>query len=305
MPLEPEHPCQGASPDLKLVTQPPTQLPVAFSSFASRAAGDIGDADGVEAVGDVRGETVLLTTARCAGFCGPAACFGAPTTTLGSEVVAPPEGVEVCDIAVPLRPHSSGAIDRIAIAGLATKSDDNFIVMSSQMRGRPVPSENAGYHAPMRIRATAKIKFRHRAGSSGIGARGIPGRAVFCDQDSERATLRFLRNLRISRSSSAKAESLSKRAIGLPCQSWGVRDTLHRPRAFRRFQTPRSRIEQFGDVDAPLVFHIEIGPRLLPALAITMEWLFKRLAAAGALVRAAGTVGWARTTDLLFHRQAL
>jgi hypothetical protein len=33
------------------------------------------------------------------------------TTTLGSEVVAPPEGVAVCDIAVPLGPHSSSAID--------------------------------------------------------------------------------------------------------------------------------------------------------------------------------------------------
>ncbi len=140
--LDPEHPCQGASPDLKLVTQPPTQLPVAFASFASCAAGDIGDADGVGVVDDVRGDRVLRATARC---------FGASTRTLGSEVVAPPEGVAVCDIAVPLRPHSSSAIDKIATARLATKSDENLIAMSSQMRGQPIPSQNAGYHVLMRM----------------------------------------------------------------------------------------------------------------------------------------------------------
>jgi hypothetical protein len=67
---------------------------------------------------DVRGGTVLPATARCFGFCGVATCFGAPTTTLGSEVV-PPEGVAVCDIAVPLRPHIR----------LATKSDENLIAI--------------------------------------------------------------------------------------------------------------------------------------------------------------------------------
>ena len=124
VPLETEHPCQGTSPDLKLVTQPPTQLPVAF---ASCAAGDIGDADGVGVVGDVRGDTVLRATARCFGFCGMATCFGASITTLGSEFVAPPEGVAVCDIAVPLRPHRSSAIDKIATARLATKSDEGLM----------------------------------------------------------------------------------------------------------------------------------------------------------------------------------
>jgi len=78
---------------------------VVLASFASYAAGDIGDADGVGVVGDVRGDTVLRATARCFGFCGMATCFDASTTTLGSEVVAPPEGVAVCDIAVPLRPQ--------------------------------------------------------------------------------------------------------------------------------------------------------------------------------------------------------
>ena len=120
-----EHPTQGASPDLKLDAQPPAQLPVmAFGSFASsRSAGDIGDVDGVGVVDDVRGDTVLRATARC---------FGASTRTLGSEVVAPPEGVAVCDIAVPLRPHSSSAIDKIATARLATKSNEAFIAASSR-----------------------------------------------------------------------------------------------------------------------------------------------------------------------------
>jgi hypothetical protein len=104
---------------------------VAFASFASRAAGDIGDADGVGVLGDVRGDTVLLATACCFGFCGLATCFGASTITVGSKVVAPPEGVAVCDIAVPLRPHSSSAIDNIAKAGPATKSNEAFIAASS------------------------------------------------------------------------------------------------------------------------------------------------------------------------------
>jgi hypothetical protein len=109
---------------------------MAFGSFASsRSAGDIGDADGVGVVDDARGDTVLRATARCFGFCGLATCFGASTRTLGSEVVAPPEGVAVCDIAVPLRPHSSSAIDKIATARLATKSNENLIAMSSQIRG--------------------------------------------------------------------------------------------------------------------------------------------------------------------------
>jgi hypothetical protein len=126
MPLDPEHPCQGASPVLKLVTQPPAQLPVALSSFASCAAGD---ADDVAGVGDVRGDTVLRAASRCFGMCALVTCFGASTTTSESAVVAPPAGVAVCDIAVPLRPHS--AIDKIATAGFAAKSDENLIAMSS------------------------------------------------------------------------------------------------------------------------------------------------------------------------------
>jgi hypothetical protein len=62
-----------------------------------------------------------------------------------------PEGVAVCDIAVPLRPHRSSAIDKIATARLVTKRNENLIAMSSQMRGQPIPSRNAGYHVPMRV----------------------------------------------------------------------------------------------------------------------------------------------------------
>jgi hypothetical protein len=47
-------------------------------------------------------------------------------------VAAPPEGVAVCDIAVPLRPHRSSAIDKMARAKLATKSDENLTAMSSE-----------------------------------------------------------------------------------------------------------------------------------------------------------------------------
>jgi hypothetical protein len=121
-------------PDLKLVTQPSAQLPAAFaifSSFASCAAGDIGDAGGVAVVGDVREDTLLLATARGFGFCGLATCLGASTTTLGS-VVAPPGGVAVCDIAVPLiRPHSSSTIDKTATAGPATNRNDAFMAIFS------------------------------------------------------------------------------------------------------------------------------------------------------------------------------
>jgi hypothetical protein len=131
-------------PDGKLVWQPPTQLPEALSSLASFAntdscatvsAGVVGDGD---APGDTVLRTVLRTTARCFGFCGLATCFGAWIVMLGREVA--PEGVAVCDIAVPLRPHSGSAIDKIATAGLEMKRDENLTAMSFQMRGQPIPS---------------------------------------------------------------------------------------------------------------------------------------------------------------------
>jgi hypothetical protein len=132
---DPEHPTQGALPDLKLVAQPPAQLPLVFARLASCVVGDI--ANGVGVVGDVRGDTVLRATARC--FCGLATCFGASTTTLGSEVVALPEGAAACDIVMPLRPHGSSAIDKMETARLATKSEESLIATSSQMRGKPIP----------------------------------------------------------------------------------------------------------------------------------------------------------------------
>ena len=145
-----EHPCQGASAYLKLVTQPPTQLPVALASLASFADTDSG-ADGVWVDCDVREDTALRATARCFGLCGLATCFGASTTTLGSELVAPPdEGIAVCDIAVPLRQHMRPA----------TKSDKNLIALSSQMRGRPFPSRSGAYHVSRPIEADTGLRHR-------------------------------------------------------------------------------------------------------------------------------------------------
>jgi hypothetical protein len=43
---DPEHPCQGSLPDLKLDWQPPAQLPVFLSSFASFAVTESDAADG-------------------------------------------------------------------------------------------------------------------------------------------------------------------------------------------------------------------------------------------------------------------
>jgi hypothetical protein len=124
---------------------------MAFGSFSSCAVGDIGEADGAGVVDEVRGDTVLRLTTCCFGFCGRATCFGASTRTLGSEVVAPPEGVAVFAIAVPLTPHSSGAIDKIATVRLATKTDENLIALSSHMLGQPIPSQTPGYHGLMTV----------------------------------------------------------------------------------------------------------------------------------------------------------
>jgi hypothetical protein len=73
-------------------------------------------------------------------------------------VVAPPEGVAVFAIAVPLTPHSSGAIDKIATVRLATKTDENLIALSSNRLGQPIPSQTPGYHANG---ATANFKSGH------------------------------------------------------------------------------------------------------------------------------------------------
>jgi hypothetical protein len=120
-------------PDLKLVTQPPTQLPVTLSSLASLA--DIGDTAGAAAAGDVRGDAVLRAIARGSGFCGLADCFGASTTTAGSEEMAPSEGVAASE---PLRPQSSSPIEEKATARLVTERDENLITISSQIWRQPI-----------------------------------------------------------------------------------------------------------------------------------------------------------------------
>jgi hypothetical protein len=136
-PPETEHPCHGALPVLKLVAQPPTQLPVTLASLASLAdIGDVegvaavGDVEGAAAVGDVRGDTGLRAIVRgCRFCCGLADCFGASTTTAGSEGVATSEVVAASE---PPRPQSSSPIEEKATARLVTERDEILITISSQ-----------------------------------------------------------------------------------------------------------------------------------------------------------------------------
>jgi hypothetical protein len=149
-PPETEHPIHGALPDLKLVAQPPTQLPVTLASLVSLAV--IGDVEGAAAVGDVRGDTVLRAIVRGSRFCGLADCFGASTTTAGSEGVAPSEVVAASE---PPRPQSSSPIEekttaRLVTARLVTERDEILITISSQMWRRPI-LRKPGYHDPMRV----------------------------------------------------------------------------------------------------------------------------------------------------------
>jgi hypothetical protein len=132
-PPETEHPCHGASPDLKLVTQPPTQLPVTLASLASLA--DIGDV-GAAAVGDVRGDTVLRAIVRGSRFCGLADCFGAWTTTAGSEEMPSSEVVAASEAP---RPQSSSPIAENATARLGAERGEILITISSQMWRQPIP----------------------------------------------------------------------------------------------------------------------------------------------------------------------
>jgi hypothetical protein len=93
---ESEHPTQGRSPDLKLDTQPPMHS---------------------QAVEDARCDTALWlgATACWSGFCGLAPCFGASTTTLGSEVVLS-ASIVACDVPVPPGLHSN-AIEAMQSTG--------------------------------------------------------------------------------------------------------------------------------------------------------------------------------------------
>jgi hypothetical protein len=90
----------------------------------------------VRAVDDVRRGTTR------SGLCGLAACFGATTVILGSSV---PEPVGVCDIAVPLGPHSN-AVDKIATAEGATRLGDNLMTISPQIQDGPSVPRRARYH---------------------------------------------------------------------------------------------------------------------------------------------------------------
>jgi hypothetical protein len=102
---DPEHPFQGWLPYLKLVWQPSVQLLLVRSSSLSLAMTEPGA--GVRAAVSVVVRTAgplrypAPVFADRADLCGLAACLGAATVTLGSVELG-----EVCDIAVPLRPHS-------------------------------------------------------------------------------------------------------------------------------------------------------------------------------------------------------
>ncbi|MHB8269266.1 hypothetical protein [Bradyrhizobium sp.] len=132
-PPEVEHPCHGALAVLKLVAQPPTQLPVTLASLASLAV--IDDVEGAAAVGDVRGDTVLRPIMRGSRFCGLTDCFGASTTTAGSAEVPPSEVVAACELP---RSQSSNPIDDKATARLVTARDEILIPISSQMWRQPI-----------------------------------------------------------------------------------------------------------------------------------------------------------------------
>src|SRR5580700_9111439 len=66
----------------------------------------------------------------------------------GSALAALPEGFAVCDIAVPLRPHRSSAIEVLATARLVTKSDETLMAMSSHVRDRQFHPRTGRYQVP-------------------------------------------------------------------------------------------------------------------------------------------------------------
>ena len=142
-----EHPTQGWLPFGKLVAQPPEQLLMDLSSLAIFPNTDSCAGVSARAVGDVRRDATsfplaLYDLAIRLALCGLATCFGAWTVMAGSGEVVP---VAICDIAVPVRPHSSSAINKIGTARLEMKRDENLIAMSSQKRVQLIlsPSLNA------------------------------------------------------------------------------------------------------------------------------------------------------------------
>jgi hypothetical protein len=84
-----------------------------------------------------------------------------------SDVVAP-----VCDIAVPLAPQSSTAVDKTAIATPPSKGDENLIATSSQIPGRPIPPRKRGYTRTL----TPTLREAHLLALRPPSGEGKPGR---------------------------------------------------------------------------------------------------------------------------------
>jgi hypothetical protein len=127
------HPTQGALAVLKLVSQPPLQLLLAFSSRAIFSNTEPGGADGLRAVDDgiraaddIRRRDVLVL-ATGPGLWGFSVCFEASIVTAGSWEAGL---VVVCDTA---GPHNT-TVDKTATAEGTAKLEDNFMAISS--RGR-------------------------------------------------------------------------------------------------------------------------------------------------------------------------
>lgn len=171
-PSEALHPTQGASPRLKLVSQPPLQLLLALSSLAIFPNTESGAADGVRAADDVRRDATVF--AACRGRCGLATCFGASTVMRGS---VPAEPAAVCDIAVPLGPHSN-AVDKMATADGTINLDDNLMTRPSpQIETEMSFRLSARYHK-FRIEPSSVKKYLTYRGicrgctkAAGVGAR--------------------------------------------------------------------------------------------------------------------------------------
>jgi hypothetical protein len=167
-----EHPTQGRLPDRKLDWQPSAQLLDSLSSLRSLSNTDPSPANGVVVVGDVPRDAVRRpvprTTARCIGLCGLIACFGACTVMLGREVL--PEG-SVSAIAAPLRLNSIIAVNAMAIARFEKKRDEDFIVMSLEVRGQPI--EEASYRKRHCDRKSNVVACKGTAHADALPARRL------------------------------------------------------------------------------------------------------------------------------------
>ena len=116
-PEESEQPCQGAFPDLKLVAQPPTQLPVMLASLASFADSGTGAANIVA--------TVVVGVGSCTALRASTCCFGFGLT-VGASTVTRGRDVAVCDNAGLPDPHIIKAMQK---EGADTR-DENLMTTS-------------------------------------------------------------------------------------------------------------------------------------------------------------------------------